>query len=101
VLHEIIGWSAPSAIGTAGVGAGGQIGVEVTDFVIILNTKDAVKAFSTGNVTLGGALSVAAGPMGRTGEVAGTVNNFAAVYSYSKSKGMHAACICWVWVTLP
>ncbi|KAJ3196399.1 DUF500 super, partial [Dinochytrium kinnereticum] len=51
-------WSAPSAIGTAGFGAGGQIGIEVTDFVIILNTADAVKAFSMGgNVTLGGNLS--------------------------------------------
>lgn len=48
------GWSAPSAIGTAGVGVGGQIGAELTDFVIILNTLDAVKAFSMGgNVTLG------------------------------------------------
>jgi lipid-binding SYLF domain-containing protein len=52
-------WSAPSAIATAGVGGtscplecdgvvGGQIGAEVTDFVIILNTHDAVKALVTG-----------------------------------------------------
>lgn len=32
-------WSAPSAIATAGVGWGAQIGGEITDFVIILNTK--------------------------------------------------------------
>jgi SH3 domain-containing YSC84-like protein 1 len=45
---------------------GGQIGAEVTDFVIILNTEAAVKAFSMGgNVTLGGNLSVSAGPFGR------------------------------------
>ncbi|KAJ3329189.1 hypothetical protein HDU76_008442 [Blyttiomyces sp. JEL0837] len=82
-------WSAPSAIGTAGFGAGGQIGIELTDFVIILNTKDAVKAFSHGgNVTLGGNLSVAAGPIGRNAEAAGTVGNFAAIYSYSKTRGL-------------
>ena len=32
-------WSAPSAIATAGIGWGAQIGGEVTDFVIILNTR--------------------------------------------------------------
>jgi lipid-binding SYLF domain-containing protein len=84
-------WSAPSAIGTAGMGFGGQIGAEVTDFVIVLNSKDAVKAFSKGgNVTLGGNLSVSAGPYGRTGEVAGAVRNLAPIYSYSKSKGLFA-----------
>ncbi|KAI9013277.1 hypothetical protein BC832DRAFT_570445 [Gaertneriomyces semiglobifer] len=84
-------WSAPSAIGTAGMGVGGQIGAELTDFVIILNTRDAVKAFSHGgNVTLGGNLSVAAGPIGRNAEAAGTVGNLAAIYSYSKTRGLFA-----------
>ncbi|ORZ41111.1 hypothetical protein BCR44DRAFT_43601 [Catenaria anguillulae PL171] len=84
-------WSAPSAIATAGVSFGAQIGAEVTDFVIVLNTDSAVKAFSqAGNVTLGGNLSVAAGPWGRTAEASGTVRNLAAVYSYSKSKGLFA-----------
>jgi lipid-binding SYLF domain-containing protein len=34
-------WSAPSAIGTAGLGVGGQAGAEVTDFLIVLNSKAA------------------------------------------------------------
>src|SRR5690242_15074656 len=47
------GWSGPSAIGTAGVGAGFQAGAEVTEFVIVLNTPAAVEAFAKqGNVTL-------------------------------------------------
>ncbi|KAF8928776.1 hypothetical protein BGZ58_009382 [Dissophora ornata] len=51
-------WSAPSAIGTGGMGFGGQIGAEITDFVIVLNNRAAVKSFTTGgNVTLGGNLS--------------------------------------------
>jgi lipid-binding SYLF domain-containing protein len=84
-------WSAPSAIATAGAGFGGQIGAELTDFVIVLNTEDAVKAFSMGgNVTLGGNLSVAAGPMGRSVEAGGTLGKLAPVYSYSKSKGLFA-----------
>lgn len=85
-------WSGPSAIGTAGMGFGGQIGGELTDFVMILNTPEAVRAFSQGgNVTLGGNISVAAGPVGRNAEASGTFGGgFTAVYSYSKTKGLFA-----------
>ncbi|OMJ26193.1 SH3 domain-containing YSC84-like protein 1 [Smittium culicis] len=84
-------WSAPSAIGTAGIGFGGQIGAEVTDFVMVLNTKDAVKAFSHGgNLTLGANIAVAAGPVGRSAEASGAVLNAAPVFSYSKTKGLFA-----------
>jgi lipid-binding SYLF domain-containing protein len=82
-------WSAPSAIGVGGAGFGFQIGGEITNFVLVLNTKNAVDAFAKGgNVTLGGDLSIAAGPIGRTAE--GSVMPFAAVYTYSRSKGLFA-----------
>ena len=32
-------WSAPSAIGTSGLGVGTQAGAEMTDFLIVLNTQ--------------------------------------------------------------
>ncbi len=81
------GWSGPSAIGTGGAGFGFQIGAEQTEFVIILNTRDAVRAFSQGgNVQLGGDISVAAGPVGRTVEAG--VTPVAAVYTYSRSQGL-------------
>ena len=32
-------WSAPSAIGTAGLGVGGQAGAEMTDFLVVLNSR--------------------------------------------------------------
>lgn len=83
------GWSGPSAIGTGGAGFGLQIGAQVTEFVIVLNTYDAVKAFSRGgNVQLGGDLSVAAGPVGRSVEAG--VTPVAAVYTYSRSQGLFA-----------
>src|SRR5262249_47487909 len=83
------GWSGPSAIGTGGAGFGFQVGGEVTEYVMVLNTDEAVRAFSRGgNVTLGGDVSVAAGPVGRTASVA--VTPLAAVYSYSRSKGLFA-----------
>lgn len=86
-------WSAPSAIATAGAGVGGQIGAEVTDFVFILNTDAAVESFAQfGSITLGGNISVAAGPLGRNAEVAGSASmkNVSAVFSYSKTKGLFA-----------
>ena len=83
------GWSAPSAIGTGGVGVGFQAGVDITEFVIVLNTPAAVEAFAKqGNVTLGGNLSVAAGPLGRTAEAGVALQ--AAMYSYSRSQGLFA-----------
>ena len=83
------GWSGPSAIGTGGLGVGFQAGVEITEFVIVLNTPAAVDAFAKGgNVTLGGNLSVAAGPIGRSAE--GSVALQAAMYSYSRTQGLFA-----------
>ncbi|BFZ05076.1 hypothetical protein BsWGS_08115 [Bradybaena similaris] len=84
-------WSAPSAIGLAGLGGGFEIGLEVTDFVIILNTKSAVDAFSKGgNLTLGGNFTIAAGPLGRNIEGDIAVRSPAAIYTYSKTKGIFA-----------
>jgi lipid-binding SYLF domain-containing protein len=61
----------------------------VTEFVIILNTDAAVQAFSQdANVALGGSLSVAAGPIGRSVEAG--VMPVAAVYTYSQSQGLFA-----------
>ncbi len=81
------GWSGPSFIGTGGAGWGPQIGAQVTDFVIVLNSERAVQAFSKGgNVTLGADASVAAGPVGRAAEA--DVTPRAAVYTYSKTKGL-------------
>lgn len=34
-----LAWSAPSAIGLAGVGVGGQAGAEMTDFLVVLNSQ--------------------------------------------------------------
>ncbi|KAF4312436.1 hypothetical protein GTA08_BOTSDO11960 [Botryosphaeria dothidea] len=87
------GWSAPSAIGTVGGGFGGQIGFELTDFVFILNDAAAVRTFAqAGSLTLGGNVSIAAGPVGRNAEAAGaaSLKSVAGVFAYSKTKGLFA-----------
>ncbi|EPZ37044.1 DUF500-domain-containing protein [Rozella allomycis CSF55] len=82
-------WSAPSAIGLASVGDGGQIGGELVELFILLMSDDAVKAFMhSGNLSLGANISIAAGPTGRDGQVSGTLLNTAGLVSYSKTKGL-------------
>lgn len=84
-------WSSPSLINIGGVGFGAQLGADVTDFLIVLNTEDAVKAFCRGeNITLGGNLSVSAGPVGFGHEYSGSLYEGAALFSYSKSRGLFA-----------
>ncbi|EJT98742.1 DUF500-domain-containing protein [Dacryopinax primogenitus] len=84
-------WSAPSTIMTAGVGWGAQIGADLTDFVIVLNSDDAVRAFSMGgNVTIGGNISATAGPIGTGGAVQTALAHPAPMFSYSKSRGLFA-----------
>jgi lipid-binding SYLF domain-containing protein len=83
------GWTGPSFVGTGGAGFGFQIGAQVTDFVFVLNNRDAVRAFSRdGNVTIGADASAAAGPVGRDAQAG--VTPTAAIYTYSRSKGLFA-----------
>lgn len=83
-------WSPPSAISSFGVGWGAQVGGELTDFIIVLRTKDVVRTFSgEAHVSIGAGLSAAAGVVGRTAEAdlrAGT-GGYSACYTYSCSKG--------------
>ncbi len=59
-------WSAPAAIGIGGLGGGFNAGAEVTDFLIVLNSKSAVRSFmATGSLQLGGNLSVAVWTAGK------------------------------------
>ncbi|KAK4589511.1 hypothetical protein RGQ29_020185 [Quercus rubra] len=88
-------WSPPSAISTFGMGWGAQAGGELTDFIIVLRTTDAVKTFS-GNVhlSIGAGLSAAVGNVGRAAEAdlrAGD-GGYAACYTYSCSKGAFVGC---------
>jgi lipid-binding SYLF domain-containing protein len=89
VARTAHGWSGPSFIGTGGAGWGLQIGAQITEFVFVLNTDAAVRSFSRdGNVTIGGDVSAAAGPVGR--DLQAGVTPSAAIYTYSRSQGLFA-----------
>ncbi|CEJ56230.1 hypothetical protein PMG11_02447 [Penicillium brasilianum] len=84
-------WSAPSAISLGGLGAGGQFGMEFTNFVFVLNTDAAVTTFiNSGTLTLGGNISIAFGT-GRSAETAAMIGTkgVAGIFAYSKTRGVY------------
>ncbi|KAE8239869.1 hypothetical protein A4X13_0g8030 [Tilletia indica] len=86
-------WTAPTAIGIAGLGGGFNAGAQIIDCLVVLNSPAAVRSFSTtGSLQLGGNLSVAVGPVGRSAEASGSLNSkgsVAAMFSYSRAKGLY------------
>ena len=81
-------WSAPSGISAAGAGVGFQAGGSVQDYVLLLNTEEAVKQFmQKGNYTSSAGVEGTAGPVGRELS-AGVATVNAPVYTYSFSKGL-------------
>jgi lipid-binding SYLF domain-containing protein len=67
-----------------------QFGGELTDFIIVLHDRKAVKAFSSRmHLSLGAGLSAAAGPIGRAFEadVRASEKGSGLCYTYSCSKG--------------
>ena len=59
-------WSSPSLIGMAGMGLGLQVGLEVANYIFILQTEEAMEHFSRGgSFTLGANVGAAFAGMGR------------------------------------
>jgi lipid-binding SYLF domain-containing protein len=70
---------------------GAQVGVEKTELVLFFMTERGARSLVEGDkVKLGGELSVAAGPFGRTAEASTDLKLNAEIYSYAKSKGLFA-----------
>lgn len=66
--------------------------MELTDFVFVLTTDSAVKTFmQAGSLTLGGNISAAFGPIGRSAEAGGVlgVKGGAGIFAYSKTRGLY------------
>ncbi|PTB63623.1 hypothetical protein BBK36DRAFT_1125537 [Trichoderma citrinoviride] len=57
-------WSPPSGIQLHSVGGGFQIGLDIYDCVCVINSKEALAAFTNTRVSLGSDLAVVAGPYG-------------------------------------
>ena len=83
-------WSPPAFINLSGGSIGIQFGGEVTDLVLFFMTKRGVESLLKSKFTLGADASVAAGPVGRSAEVATDLRVKAEIYSYAKSRGLFA-----------
>lgn len=83
-------WSPPAAIMSCGLGWGLQVGGELVDFIVVLQSTKAVKAFSGRiHVSVGAGLSASVGPLGRLAEADVRVGEKGATacYTYSCSQG--------------
>jgi len=86
-------WSAPTGVSSGGMGFGFQIGAQKQYHIVVLNSKNALRTFtSKGKLNIGGDIGVAAGPVGRNADVKLDVGTkgIAASYSYSFSQGAFA-----------
>ena len=81
------GWSAPSAIGTVGIGWGAQIGGDITHYLVVLTSLQAVKTLTgDSSVNLGAELGVAVGPIGRGARISSSAS-LQPAYAYAHSQG--------------
>lgn len=85
-------WSAPCALGTIGMGWGMLVGGDITHYLVVLTTQDAVEALLNGTVQLGTEVGVAVGPIGRGTKVDASASSSEwsvhPAYSYAHSKGL-------------
>jgi lipid-binding SYLF domain-containing protein len=83
-------WSPLAFLRLTGGSFGFQIGGQSTDYVLFFMTEHGARSLLESKFTLGGKLSVAAGPVGRSAEADTDIKLDAAIYSYAKSKGLFA-----------
>ncbi|KAG6009431.1 hypothetical protein E4U21_002346 [Claviceps maximensis] len=62
-------WGPPSGISVHSLGTEFQIGLDIYDYVCVINSKEALSALTNTRVSLGSDLAVAAGPYGAGGAV--------------------------------
>ncbi len=83
-------WSNPVFYRSYGGSLGFQAGAQSTDVILVFKTPRSLDYISSGKFTLGGDISVAAGPVGRHAEASTDTQLRAEIYSYSRSRGLFA-----------
>lgn len=83
-------WSNPVFVTLTGGGVGLQAGLQSIDLVLIFKNRETLENIGKGSFTLGGDISVAAGPVGRSSTASTDYKLEAEAYSYSRSKGLFA-----------
>ena len=83
-------WSDPVFVTLTGGSVGPQIGVQSVDLVLVFRHKGVLAKVKNGDFTIGGDVSAAAGPVGRSSSANTDYKLEAEVYSYSRSRGLFA-----------
>jgi SH3 domain-containing YSC84-like protein 1 len=83
-------WGPPALYALEGASIGFQLGVQGTDFVLLVVNPKGAESLLSSKVKLGADASAAAGPKGRTAEGATDVVMKAEILSYSRNKGLFA-----------
>ena len=84
------GWSAPVFLELAKGSWGFQVGAEEVDVVLLVMNESGVQKLLKNKVTLGADASVAAGPVGRQGQLGTDATLTAEILAYSRAKGLFA-----------
>ena len=84
-------WSSPSGVLLHTAGIGFLAGIDIYDCIMVINTYEALEAFTKVRWTIGGELSVAAGPVGVGGMIESEIHKRQApILTYMKSQGLYA-----------
>ena len=83
-------WSDPVFVTITGGSVGAQIGVQAVDLVLVFKSDKTLMNIEKGDYTLGGDVSVAAGPVSKNASATTDYKLEAEVSSYSRAKGLFA-----------
>ncbi|MDB5011428.1 MAG: hypothetical protein JWQ06_2217 [Mucilaginibacter sp.] len=83
-------WSDPVFVTLTGGSIGAQIGVQSVDLILVFRHQGVLAKVKNGDFTIGGDISAAAGPVGRSTSANTDYKLEAEVYSYSRSRGLFA-----------
>ena len=83
-------WGAPAMYRLEGASIGFQLGGSASDFLLLIMNAKGADSLLSSKVKLGADAMAAAGPKGRSGEVATDAYMNAEVLTYSRSKGLFA-----------
>jgi lipid-binding SYLF domain-containing protein len=83
-------WSDPVFVTLTGGSLGFQAGVQSIDLVLVFRHRGVLTKVKNGDFTIGGDISAAAGPVGRSTSANTDYALKAEVYSYSRSRGLFA-----------
>ena len=90
VRDERGNWRPPSLVTLTGGSVGWQIGLQVTDIVLVFKTRSSVHGLLSGKFTLGADAAAAAGPVGREAAAATDAQLLAEIFTWSRSRGLFA-----------